>query len=772
MKQLERFAGCHCGFQFARFTSRLAACATVLLALISNARATEIVTRTGDWSVSGKEELRDQHIRLNGSLILPPDSKLTLTNCTLEILGDYSREHSVQWQGGTLITDNCQMGGFVNDAGTAIHTVFHLYEGHWEATDTTVSYSYGISFHWEKGNATLKGVRLQAGPRPDAIILSGEANVELIDSDFPIGLGVYCNEGGKTELSLLPGNSMTASFNKSNLLPGVKWNLKLTNTRVERWFLFLRRIGSGQPPADVTLKDSRDMIVSLFSHNLKGETILTNDLSEPLEIGNLTLRRATEEPAGISMYAMYFSGAETNATIKGRTHICEWMQNAGTVHVTQVESRHDKSDQAGRLNYGMTFGCTTLELSGDAKLIADRVHFGRPMTWAPENNIGEANVKGNAHLIADQISVNKVRFRTEDNAEVLLNGVERLGEFEVSEEGGSITVSDLAALENKPKVWIITDMSDKRLRGNEREGSVNDPDDISAMAGYLLIANEFETLGIVVASTHRAQHRESPDQAKWADHYFGTAYRAELAALNKAIGGYPTSIQFRQSCIKESAERYDATKTYASLNKYDTIAALHQAVSDLSEGDVLNVLCWGSLTEPAILVNHCLATKQQDVLNRIRFIAHWTDSSLHQGSKEHPENVANCREDATACRYLKQVAASGKIKYHECGAIGQHGIVSAGPKGKDYFDQFRTSRLGTAFVDGKFVYNGVDHSDSATYWVLLGEWGVHLEDIADNGTNNATTEKNNETKFRSNSLRIHDELLKRSRAAAGSNQDL
>ena len=56
---------------------------------------------------------------------------------------------------------------------------------------------------------------------------------------------------------------------------------------------------------------------------------------------------------------------------------------------------------------------------------------------------------------------------------------------------------------SKPQVFIYTDMSDKNIPGNNKEGTVNDPDDISAMAGYLLMANMFYTKGIVVASTHR-----------------------------------------------------------------------------------------------------------------------------------------------------------------------------------------------------------------------------------------------------------------------------
>ena len=77
----------------------------------------------------------------------------------------------------------------------------------------------------------------------------------------------------------------------------------------------------------------------------------------------------------------------------------------------------------------------------------------------------------------------------------------------------------LAAAESRPKVWIYTDMSDKTIPGPNGEGTVNDPDDISAMAGYLLMGNEFETLGIVVTSTHRSQHRNSQTRARGPTHF-------------------------------------------------------------------------------------------------------------------------------------------------------------------------------------------------------------------------------------------------------------
>lgn len=295
-------------------------------------------------------------------------------------------------------------------------------------------------------------------------------------------------------------------------------------------------------------------------------------------------------------------------------------------------------------------------------------------------------------------------------------------------------------------------------------GTINDPDDISAMAGYLLMANMFETKGIVISSTHRAAHKDTPNQKAWADAFFGTAYQKDVKQLNRNIGGYPEHIEFTQSSIKLSGERYQPDQVYTDLDNYPSVQALFKTTTD--SDDIIHVLCWGSLTEPAILVNHCLAIGRSDLLNRMKFIAHWTNSSWHQGSMEHPEDVANCREDAEACAYLKNMALNGHIAYYECGAIGQHGIVSGGPKGEEYFSQFKDSALGKVFAEGKYVHDGVDHSDAATYWALLGNWGVSLQDITSNGTNLPALEKENEEKFVQWSKAIHDELLRRSQAAS------
>ena len=315
----------------------------------------------------------------------------------------------------------------------------------------------------------------------------------------------------------------------------------------------------------------------------------------------------------------------------------------------------------------------------------------------------------------------------------------------------------------KPLVWIFSDMSDKNIKSNNGK-PVNDPDDISAMGGYALMSNEFNTLGIVVASTHRSEHKNSSNQGEWAKNYIGKAYKDELANLNKNIGGYQSELPFMQSSIKETSEHFSKSKSYSDLKNYAPVQNLVNQVEKHS--DKMNVLIWGSCTEPAIFAKYCESTGKSDLLKKVRFIAHWTNSPLHQGTSKEPWKVANCNEDRDSCEYLKSLAAKGKTEYYECGAIGQHGIVSGAPSGTNYFNQFKNSKLGTIFATGKYESSKVDHSDSATYWVLLGNYGVSLKDINSDGSNSAARETNNEKKFNQNSKKIHDELLRRAKAAA------
>jgi hypothetical protein len=53
------------------------------------------------------------------------------------------------------------------------------------------------------------------------------------------------------------------------------------------------------------------------------------------------------------MYALYFSGDETDVSVDGHSHICELMHRGGKLRIV------GKSGQPG-----ISIGCTTLELSG------------------------------------------------------------------------------------------------------------------------------------------------------------------------------------------------------------------------------------------------------------------------------------------------------------------------------------------------------------------------------------------------------------------------
>ncbi len=316
-------------------------------------------------------------------------------------------------------------------------------------------------------------------------------------------------------------------------------------------------------------------------------------------------------------------------------------------------------------------------------------------------------------------------------------------------------------LAEKPAVWVLSDMTDKRLPGPGASGTITDPDDISAMAGFLLFANEFVIHGITISSTSRKQILSAPDQAAWANSYIGAAYRQDVASLNAHLGGYPEDIVFKQA--SSGGQRFNEERDYADLKDYPTVQALVDQLNTQSEP--LYILGWGATTEAAIAVKHCISTQKQESLSRIRILTHWTTSYLHNAGKNH-HNVANCNFDRPACMYLKEQAAKGVIKYYECGAIGQYGIVSGGPRGDDYFNRFKKSALGNIFMEGKYAHGNVDWSDAATYVVLMGKYGVTLNDLKSDATTSVDLEAQLENTFKNQSKVLHDELLRRVEAAA------
>lgn len=322
-------------------------------------------------------------------------------------------------------------------------------------------------------------------------------------------------------------------------------------------------------------------------------------------------------------------------------------------------------------------------------------------------------------------------------------------------------------INTKPRVWIISDGCDPTLK--QKSGRpMCDPDDISAIADYLIMSNNFRTEGIVIASEHKEDQKTTPSQLPWANNLFIKAYKEDLPNLNKYIGGYQNDIRFLESTFKAKPECFSWFKKY-DINNYPSVNELYKTLSNSNEQ--LNILSWGSLTETSVLVRYLEQHNLTKELSKIRIISHWTNSSWRVGTIENPEDVHNTRDDIESCRYLKKMALNHKIQFYECGCIGQEGIVENAKFGDAYYNQFKISALGKVFAEGKLTQGRVDDSDAATFWVLLGNWGVSLNNVASNGINMPQIEKRNIESFAKAAPAIRNEIFRRVKCAAGFNPE-
>ncbi len=312
----------------------------------------------------------------------------------------------------------------------------------------------------------------------------------------------------------------------------------------------------------------------------------------------------------------------------------------------------------------------------------------------------------------------------------------------------------------KPNVWVYTDMSDPR---DQREGGhpFNDPDDIVTMAPLLLEANRFNIETIVVSSTNRKYLGDSMD---FVNSVLLDAYHHDVSYLNDAFGGYQNTINFVRSSATQVAlpVRFDPSTDYSDLTNHETVASL----IEYAEENEVYVLCWGPLTEPAIAVKHCLDTQNWKALEHMTFMGHWTMSFIAQGTPETPYAVANCKDDAQACRFIHdQARLHQEIKYIELGSVGQKGIVD-GSAGFVRLEAFNGSRLGQIYLHAKRYGDKPDMSDGSTFWLLTEAFGVTLEDYPHDGTLTQEIEVSNRDKFHANAHAILDDLLLRSNTAA------
>jgi hypothetical protein len=294
--------------------------------------------------------------------------------------------------------------------GVAQQANFHLNDGLWTAEDTTVQYTYGITFSHETVGR-LRATRLKRGPNPDSIIMAGKGDVELSDSTYMIALNLPMR-GGEATLDLPNGVPITRTFDGSNLT-GVDFQLKLKDVTVpDFWFVFFREVSMQGPPTEITLRSCRKILPSIMGTDLTGEFALTRGLEQPLRIGNLTLRRAGNSPVDVFTMGIYLSGKKNNLVIKGPIVICELMMfNGGQVTLKGTENTYDAACTA-----------TTLDLHGSAKVELIDARLGRPLQYGPLRKgdthaavIGQVTVGDQAQLVGQNVSLGRLRLITRTN---------------------------------------------------------------------------------------------------------------------------------------------------------------------------------------------------------------------------------------------------------------------------------------------------------------------------------------------------------------------
>lgn len=339
----------------------------------------------------------------------------------------------------------------------------------------------------------------------------------------------------------------------------------------------------------------------------------------------------------------------------------------------------------------------------------------------------------------------------------------------------------------KPNIWIHTDMtaaysySKNSSRAEAETDQDSDPDDHVALAMYLMQANKFNTVGIVMGVTNRNTNR---NVLTFFNETFRPAYAKDVVCLNKEIGGYPEAedLPAYESSITAGSNRINFDDS--PVDKYDNYDDLPGTVKLLvdelktekySYDDPLYVLVWGGMTEVAMAVRHLQRTDNTQALNRLYVVSHWhtsytnTQSSngCYSGSDAEKYGCANCNVNCESCRFVRNEAKKddAAFRWVDVASVGQTGIVngsngyfSGGIDGSTY-NKFKKSALGELFVKSKFAYGKPDGSDCATFYALLGNYGVKLEDFNDNGQTTASQESTAKQNFKNKTHGLLDELM-------------
>ena len=406
----------------------------------------------GDVHVRDHVEWRDAYYKVYGSVWLHEGGELLIENARVDLMCTYTREFRCQWEGGTLITRAATLGG-AEVSGDVYQTVFEIQHGTWDAEDTTIQYSSGITLGWKGLPVKLHATRLHSGPHPDSVIMSsGAADVVLKDSDFNVSLYVSAERGGKGEFDLPSGEPVTRVFDASNV-PGIRYRLELSNTTVPLWWVFFGGIAGNGPPTEVVLGHCPRLIPSLMAGDLQGTLRLPSpwpakpDDVATLTYGNLTLR-TIGKPVNTWCWGIYLWGEKTNAVLEGATNVCELMIYDGKLIVQGDPGTHNSQNSCTTVEVGHVNRPMDLDRDKPAKrakqkpveLIVKNASLGR---FAKNDQIvGQVTAHRGGKVKIENARCASLKLITKENGTISLKNVIKQGEFTLVKDGGRIEVKD------------------------------------------------------------------------------------------------------------------------------------------------------------------------------------------------------------------------------------------------------------------------------------------------------------------------------------------
>jgi hypothetical protein len=261
----------------------------------------------------------------------------------------------------------------------------------------------------------------------------------------------------------------------------------------------------------------------------------------------------------------------------------------------------------------------------------------------------------------------------------------------------------------KPKIWIISDLSSGRT----------DPDDRVSAAMVLLALDQVDLKGFSVGS-HK--WNLSGSLQDWFNPNLGNAYAQEQSALNSRYGGFPEVLPMHEAITTGQAFKEGEIDQLSG-----SLKSMWEAAEEVThKGDKFYVLLWGPQNEAAYFADFAMRQTDQRVFLNTIFISHASS----------PSNLNNCSRDADACAFLHNLAAQGKIKFYEMGFSGKVIDNKTFPK---LSNDVLKSKIASFFQE-KWQNQKPDGSDGFIFFAAfvkeVGGGLDYLETLKSDGTSN------------------------------------